>query len=304
MTHPWVLAVFVGVTATGVACRQTGRADAAEVKTIERERQHLVAGRLAKADADPSRAGPVAMWIMPHSLREISGLALTPDGNVLTHDDEVGRISLIDPKGGVLLKQFTLGDRPPRADFEAITVAGTDIYMLASDGTLYEFNEGADGAHVPYTVHDTRLGKECEFESLAYEADSDWLLMPCKRVGKKKLQDQLVIYRWRIHSSRGDSSRISMFKIPLAPIIGPNHWKSLHPSDMTIDPVSGNYVIIASQEKALVEITPIGQVMRAMPLPGKHNQPEGVAITKDSILMVSDEATSKPAAITLYRWRP
>jgi uncharacterized protein YjiK len=304
MTYAWAVALLIGVTAGGIACRQTGRADAAELQSIERAREHLLANRLAKADADTSRAGPVAMWIMPNGLREISGLAMTADGRLLAHDDEVGRISVIDPKRGVLLKQFTLGDKPPHADFEAITVAGGDIYLLASDGTLYEFNEGADGAHVPYTIHDTRLGKECEFESVAYEADSDWLLMPCKRVGKKKLQDQLVIYRWRVGSSRSDSARASMFTIPLARVIGRNHWKSLHPSDMTIDPASGNYVMVASHEKALVEITPLGAVVRAVPLPGKHDQPEGVAITKDSILIVSDEATKKPGAITLYRWRP
>ena len=36
---------------------------------------------------------------------------------------------------------------------------------------------------------------------------------------------------------------------------------------------------------------------------GRDLQAEGVAITKDSILIISDEATSKPAAVTLYRWR-
>jgi len=45
-------------------------------------------------------------------------------------------------------------------------------------------------------------------------------------------------------------------------------------------------------------------VVRSEPLPGNHHQAEGVAVTKDSLLIISDEATSKPAAITVYRWRP
>ena len=310
MTYPWAVALCIGVTACISGCRDMSRADAAEVQSIGHEREQVLARRLAKdsgdtkTNADLSRAKPVAMWIMPKSLREISGLALTPDGRVLTHDDEIGIISVIDPKRGVLLKQFSLGQTPPRGDFEAITLVDSDIYLLASDGKLYEFNEGADGAHVLYTIDDTKLGKECEFESVAYEADSDWLLMPCKKVSKKKLQDQLVIYRWRLGGRRSDSTRVSMLAIPLSQVIGSNHWKSLHPSDMTIDPFTGNYVIIASHEKALIEITPLGQVVRALPLPAGHNQPEGVAITKDSLLIVSDEATNKPGAITLYRWRP
>jgi Uncharacterized protein conserved in bacteria len=62
--------------------------------------------------------------------------------------------------------------------------------------------------------------------------------------------------------------------------------------------------MIASHEKALIEMTRSGGLVRSEPLPSGHNQPEGIAITKDSILMVSDEANKTPAAITLYRWHP
>jgi len=61
-------------------------------------------------------------------------------------------------------------------------------------------------------------------------------------------------------------------------------------------------VLIAAQEKGLVEITPFGDVVRTMPLPGAHGQAEGVALTRDGLLIVGDEATSRPAALTLYRW--
>ena len=40
----------------------------------------------------------------------------------------------------------------------------------------------------------------------------------------------------------------------------------------------------------------------ARPLPPGHEQAEGVVITKDHILIVSDEAKGGPALITLYRW--
>lgn len=300
MSNAWAVALLVGVLASS-ACRESPKADAAELRVIQRTRAHELAQRLAKADANPKEDEPVAMWMMPPDLKEISGLALTADGRLLTHDDNVGRIFAIDPRSGIVLNQFTLG-RGIEGDFEAITVAGSDIYLLDSNGTLYRFKEGAKDAKVPFTKQDLRLGKECEFESLAYEADSAWLLLPCKRTSKKSLQDKLVIYRWRLQGP--DSTRLSMMTIPLAEVIGSNDWKGFHPSDMTIDPSTGNYVIISSHEKGLVEITPGGLVDRAQPLPGKHNQPEGVAITKDNLLIVSDEGSKKAAAITLYRWRP
>jgi uncharacterized protein YjiK len=97
---------------------------------------------------------------------------------------------------------------------------------------------------------------------------------------------------------------MTTLKVPIVDVIGSNKWTNFHPSDVNIDPFTKNYVIVASKEKGLVEITPDGEVVRSVPLPGDHRQPEGIAITKDSILLVSDEANVKPPAITLYRWRP
>ena len=85
-------------------------------------------------------------------------------------------------------------------------------------------------------------------------------------------------------------------------VIGSNKWKKYRPSDITMEPGTGNYVIISSQEKGLIVMTPAGEVLRTGQLPGSHAQAEGVAITRDNILIISDEATSKPAAITLYKW--
>jgi uncharacterized protein YjiK len=242
---------------------------------------------------------PVAEWIMPPELREISGLALTTRGTVLTHDDNIGRVYEIDPKTGILLKGFSLAGGV-RGDFEAITIAGSDIYLLQSKGKIYKFKEGADAAWVPYSVYDTGLGRECEFESLAYEADSSRLLLACKKF-LQKTPKELLIYRLPL--PLGDRSAMTTLRVSMHDVIGSNKWKNFHPSDINIDPITKNYVIVASKEKGLLVLTPDGEVVRSEPLPGDHRQPEGVAITPDSLLLVSDEANVKPPAITLYRWR-
>jgi uncharacterized protein YjiK len=291
------IALLVAVTAT-VSCRsdeKIGKAEAAELAA----REQRLDTRLAKADASDSDQTPVAMWLMPQALSEISGIALTPDGRLLAHDDEIGKVYEIDPRRGVILKTFLLG-KGPHADFEGITVAGSDIYLLASNGVLFRFREGANGSSVPYTMHDTRLGKECAFEGVAFQPDSAWLVLPCKTVHRKKMGGEVVLYRWRIGASR--STGLSMLTIPLDEVIGSNKWKNFRPSDITIDPATGNYVMVSSLDKGLVEMTPAGDVVKAWPLPGTHRQPEGVAITKDGILMISDEGSTRAAAITLYHW--
>jgi len=280
------------------ACRDTPKARAAELQKIAATRKQALAVRMAALSAND--AEPVAMWIMPPLLREISGLTLTSRGTVFTHDDNTGRVSEIDPKTGILKKSFSLlGNQ--KEDFEAITIAGNDIYLMASDGKLFRFREGADGQQVNFQMFDTGLGKLCEFESLAYESDSTRLIMVCKRVLDKQAPKDLVIYRMPLPLNR---ATFSIVQVPIKQVIGSNKWKGFRPSDITIDPFTRNYVIIASHEKGLLVLTPDGDVVRSGPLPGNHRQPEGVAITSDSLLVISDEANVNPAAITLYKWQP
>ena len=281
-----------GVTVL-TGCRATPSAE------VSARAQRLTAS-LAQTGTDPG--SPLARWILPRELGEVSGLAMTSDGRLLAHGDEWGQVFVIDPRGGALLKRFSIGASggDTRADFEGITVVGERILMAASNGMLYEFAEGEDGERVEFVVHDTRLGKECEFEGVAFDSAQGIVVLPCKNVRTKNLRDQMVLYRWRLEE--GGDSALGPISIALSQVIGSNGWKDLHPSDITVDPATGNYVIVAAQEKALIEITSQGQLVSAIPLPGKHGQTEGVARTRDGILIVSDEATTRPASLTLYRW--
>ena len=298
--HGRRLAIVAGIVALSAGCRDSHEAKAAQLREVQATRAKQLQARLGAADASPDQALPIAQWIMPTELREISGLSLMPNGHLLAHDDEVGRIYEIDPRTGIIVKRFALLGTP-HADFEGITTVGDDIYLVLSTGELFLFRLGADGDELPFQRFDTHLGKECEFEGVAYEADSSWLVMPCKNVDTKGFKHDLVIYRVALPIS--EQSKVSVLTIPVADLAGRNPWKNLSPSDIAIDPVTGNYVLVAAQEKALVVITPAGELVRSEPLPQGHDQAEGVAVTPDGILIVSDEATTRPADITLYRWR-
>lgn len=269
----------------------------------------VLAERLARLDralADPDSAAagkPLALWQLPESLKEISGLVLTADGRLLTHGDARGKVFEVDYRRGIIVKEFTLGSPAAHGDFESIAVDGDTVMLFTSDGILYRFREGADKAVVAYTRVDTELGSVCEFESMVFDAPSKSLLFACKKVHDKALKDSLVIFRFPFApSADGRKVKLSHLAVAIAKVVGTNGWEGFHPSDMTIDPISGNYVLLASLEKALAEITPSGDVIFARPLPPGHDQPEGLAITKDHLLIISDEAKGGPAAITLYRW--
>jgi uncharacterized protein YjiK len=278
-----------------------GNADAGENSEVLKEREARYVAAIASADSGGDDK-PIARWVMPEALREISGLTLTQDGRLFAHGDEHAEISEIDYKRGVIVKRFLLGDQILRDDFEGIAAVGDRFFMMTSVGRLYEFKEGADKASVPYVMHDAALGKDCELEGVAYDSTSNSLVMPCKVVKDEKLADRLVLFRWSLDSTA--SPRVTRLDVPLASVVGSPAWDEFHSSDMTVDPKTGNYVIVSAQEKGLIVMTPKGQFVAARELDDMHNQVEGVAITRDGVLIISDEiGKDKPAHVTLYRWR-
>jgi uncharacterized protein YjiK len=292
-------ALAAAVVAAG-ACRDTAQSAGARDSTTLAARESQLAARLAQADT--ASASPLARWLLPPGLAELSGLALTSDSRLLGHNDEVGRIFEVDYRRGVVVKTFWIGDQIVRDDFEAIAVAGDRIFLLASTGTLYEFAEGGEGSRVPFTHHDTRLGGECEFEGLAFDSSANALVLACKQTLTAGLKDFVVLYKYSlIDSSAAGTSRLT---IPLAQVIGANGWQGFTPSDITVDPGSGDYLVIASQEKGLLRVTSAGEVVWSRPLPAGQDMTEGIAITRDGILLLGDEAVSAsaPGDITLYRW--
>lgn len=296
---PLAAAVLLAVWA-GAACRPAQHEATGQESLELTARASRLEQALARPESSDTRGAAIARWILPETLREISGLALTADGRLLAVGDERGKVFEVDYRRGVMIKEFTVGQPAVHEDFESITVAGDRVFLLASNGVLYEVPEGADGAAVAYTTHDTGLARQCEFEGVAFDPTDASLLLACKTVHDKALRDSLVIYRWKLQA--GSNPTLSHLAVPLTRVIGSNGWDGLHPSDLTIDPLNGNYVLVAAREKALIEITPGGDAVFARPLPGVHDQGEGVAITKDGILIISDERVTGPAVITLYRW--
>ena len=291
---------LVLVLLTVFACERRSKADETTSKqdtSILETREARLEQSLASNDSTAKSNKPVARWLLPPELSEISGLALTGDDRLFAHNDESARISEIDYRRGTILKRFYAGEKSLRGDFESITFGDNRFFLLTSNGIIYQFPEGQQGERVDCTVFDTRLGNECEFEGMTYDPASKGLVLACKNVGKKK-SDELVMYRY----TPGDENGISEITVPQKDVIGKNPWKQVRPTDIALDPESGNFVLVAAQEKALIELTPTGGVVFARPLEGRHPQSEGVAITHDHILIISDESVAGAATLTLYRW--
>jgi uncharacterized protein YjiK len=258
------------------------------------EREAAFAERVQEARAAGAPDSAVARWELPGPLGEVSGLAMTSDDRLFAHGDETGDLFEIDYRSGVVVKRFALGPEAVTADFEALAIRDSTFWLLTSKGRLYEFGEGRNGEHVPYRTTEPPLGSDCqEFEGLT--VDGDQLVFACKKA-RKAFGGDLHIYRWTIGT--GSVERVD---VPIDSIRarGPG-WKEFSASDIARRGDTGHYLLVSGPERGYLEVTPEGRIVLARVLPDDHGQPEGIAWTSSGELVIADEATGRPAAVTVY----
>jgi uncharacterized protein YjiK len=267
----------------------------------------LALSALGSARSEPSvlsafnlAAKPDLHWELPRSLDEISGLTYTEDGRLLAHGDERAIVFELDPRSGTVVKRFGFGNPPVPGDFEDIVAVGDVLFLVTSDGVLYQGKEGADGEHVGYAVIPTGLGRRCEVEGLAYEPSDHTLLLACKTPRSRVLRGMVAVYRWSLERRKLLPTPAPV--LPLSTLARGLPGRGFHPSAITRDPASGHYLLLAAREHALAEVTPDGQVLGLARLrPSDHRQAEGLTFAPDGSLLLSDEAAGKRATLTVYR---
>ena len=240
-------------------------------------------------------------WKLPGRLKEISGLAMTSDNRLLAHDDEKGIIYEIDYRKGTLVKAFQLSDTkdPVSSDFEGIATVNDQVYLVTSSGRIYEGSTAADGESVLYNIYATGVGRDYEIEGLAHDASKRGLLLMCKGARKAELKERLKIYHW----STDEKQLIEDAHIVIPVIEFTRHieGKEFQPSGIERRPVSGNYFVIASRQRAIAEITPDGQVIAVKQFPAQwHRQAEGITFDADGALIIADEGAGGKARLTVY----
>jgi uncharacterized protein YjiK len=250
-------------------------------------------------DAFDIRKEAAAQVRLPRALREVSGLAVSADGRVFSHGDERGVVYQLDYRTGAVVKAFSLGSPPVAGDFEGIAIVGPRLFLVTSTGRLYETREGADGAAVPYETYDTGLGARCELEGLAYDPTDRALVVGCKRPSARALREAVTLFRWPIDRRTG--AALPDVSIPLAGVTRGTGGKAFDPAAVEREARTGHYVIVAGPQRAILEVTPAGEVVAARPLPrGLHRQPEGLAFLGDSAILIADEGGNGTGTLTLY----
>lgn len=240
-------------------------------------------------------------WKLPRELEEVSGLAMTGDNRLLAHNDERAIIFEIDYRNGSIVKTFQLSDTdyPAAGDFEGIAETDDGIFLVTSNGRLFQCREGNAGESVLFNVYTTGVGRDCEIEGLAYDHTRRELILICKEARSLEMEGQLALCRWSIDERRLD--RDGQTLITVKDFSRHIKGKKFQPSGIERHPESGNYYIVAARQAAIAEMTPGGTVIAVRKFPAKwHRQVEGIAFAADGTLIVADEGAGRKGRLTLY----
>ncbi|MBT8132163.1 MAG: SdiA-regulated domain-containing protein [Gammaproteobacteria bacterium] len=246
------------------------------------------------------KASSLTQWKLPNKLREISGLVFH-QGRLFAHNDQYGIVYEMDWREGRLISAFALGEKTVQADFEGIAFADEYFFLITSDGRLYRAKPGRNGERVSFSVVNTKLGKRCEIEGLAYAESDNHLLIACKQPRSKKLNKRIAIFYWSLTTNRLLENETIIIKESV--LRKKLDIKAFNPSGIEIDRHTGHIILVAARQRAIAEIDPNGEVIsaRRFPLASRHRQAEGIALTSENQLIVADEGGKKKARLAVYQ---
>lgn len=241
---------------------------------------------------------PDQQWRLPAHLRELSGLAATPDGRLFGHDDERAVIYEIDIDTGTLVKSFSVGTPTEIGDFEGLAVSAEgDFWITTAQGVVYRFREGGEGAHVAFERFETGLAEVCDVEGLAVLATEQALILACKDNYQRPLRRQVTLYRWPF-SGAAELWR----RWPEPDFADAAGVRRFRPSAIETDAARGRLIMLSAFDGALAELTLSGDIIAVRALGPAHPQAEAVAILPNGALIVGDEG--RRAGGSLMRYPP
>ncbi len=242
---------------------------------------------------------PDSRVALPAVLREASGLAVTNDGRLFGHDDEQGVIFALDPGTGSIRQRWSF-NQGVREDFEGIAVAEQLVLVLSSAGRLYEMPLPTAAGVLLARRIETGLESACEFEGLAWDAANRVLLFPCKVIHHNDDKSGLVVFRWDM--ARRRLAAPARLVVPRGALRRATGLEAFAASSIEVDPRSGHYVVLSARNHAVVELAANGTVVGLKRLSRKlHPQAEGLTLSAEGDLLISDEGGKGPGTLARYR---
>lgn len=261
---------------------------------------------------------PDNVLVLPGILHEISGISFIDSVTLACVQDEIGTIFFYNLSSKEITNQISFA---PKGDFEGIARSDSSIFILRSDGTLFEVANFRSG---DATVNRYKTDvPSIDNEGLCNDPDRNMLLIACKEKVSKGSgpKEGRLIYGFDLQLRKLINEPVYVFDLrelknfalkSKADIPVKSKKKSnklvpdfkFRPSGIAIQPGSHDLFILSSDDKLLFVFGYDGNIKNIVKLdPALFNQPEGITFLKNRDLLISNEGQNRNPTMLRFNFR-
>lgn len=247
---------------------------------------------------DPSRTID-----LPEELREISGLSMTGDTELLAAiGDEKGQVFFINSKSGKVERSPIFREK---GDFEDLVMLGDSVWCVKSDGDLYKITD-LDGSSPSYEKFESGFleqGRD-DVEGLCFDEKNNRLLLACKGMADSFNVRRFIAFDLKTKQFQQEPV-LSLDPCDVEKAMpGAKKGKPFSPSGLAIHPKTGEVYVISSVGKMLAVLSPEGILKHAFKLDKDLlPQPEGIAFGADGTLYLSSEGKKGGGVVLVFKMK-
>ncbi|NJC26773.1 SdiA-regulated domain-containing protein [Neolewinella antarctica] len=261
-----------------------------------------------KSPAGYDFSAPASKFELPEILLEVSGLTDLDNNTLACVQDEDGIVFVYDLNAGEISRQFKFAGP---GDYEGITRVGSSLYVLRSDGKIYEIDDYTS-ENFTVTAYDTDLPVK-ESEGLGFDAVNNRLFIAGKTKPKgAEYEGRKVVYGFDLATKTASSTPVLSFSETTIEKAFPTHGikksgkkkdkdLSINPSAIAVHPVTDQLYVLSSMDNLLYVFNRTNEVEGIYALNKKQfAQPEGITFLDNGDMFISNEG--KKGAPTLLRF--
>lgn len=269
----------------------------------------------AKPSTTYDFSDPSVKLSLPDTLQEISGLTTISDTEVGCVQDENGVLFVYDLKEKAISFQVVFGKD---GDYEGLAKVGKDMYILRSDGVLFELSDYASGnLKVDSIVTDIPSSNN---EGLCYDQQNHRLLVACKNASSKEQRHKRMIYAVDLKTKKMlpdpaytlDVNDIKQFArqhhLELPTRIKknsevPEPIVRFKPSAICLNPLNGKLYMLSAADHMLFVLDKEGKLDQVEVLDAElFNKSEGICFLSNGDLLISNEGQEKKPNILRFNY--
>lgn len=252
---------------------------------------------------------PDELHELPSSLIEISGLTDLSDTEVGCVQDEEGDVFIYDLPARQVTTRIHFAEP---GDYEGLTRVGTTLFVLRSDGVLFEIANYATERKV--SRRDLKIPAR-DIEGLCYDPTEDRLLIaPKSRLGKTDdARQSNWLFAYDLKKQAASSEPV--IRLDLSQVLDgrekvreTKHGRKrvlpsrFLPSSVTVNPVNGDLWVLSAVASNLALFDRSGNLLRQHPLDKELlPQPEGITFLPNGDLVIVSEGAGKKGTLALFR---